>query len=344
MSDEGKHVLVTGFPSAVSRETAILLSKQPAVKVVLLADAENFADAEDFADFVNRDVATLEGAVTKIDFGLSGREYLQLAEELDAIVHISLPPPPGSAGKQTLEPKEAAREIIELGKASSSISHIVVLSHLDVSGSKQGVFAEWDLDVGQDFSDAAGRARFKAEKIYRQFNQSLPITVLRAGWIVGRGRELCPLVQMILSIEDPESTFAKAPRSEINAIDLQTAAEVLSGLATSEWSKRATTLHLKYTNVPPIIELVREIQSAARRRAPAGFDLTAGAKRALRRSNTTDVWSVREFFKRQIAASPVATSLSLRYFTEHGWQIPAFDEDAMDHLVEKAVEKIVGFI
>lgn len=344
MSETSKSVLITGFPSAVSRETAILLSGEPNLNVILLSNPENMTEAMEFSSFIKGNLTTLEGTVSKIDLGLSGGEYRELSADLDAIVHVALPLPPGMAASRSDTSRDMAREIIELGRTAKSLSHIVVLSHLDVAGSVEGVFAEWDLDVGQGFGDPAQRGRFKAEKIYRRFNRDLPITVVRAGWIVGRGHGLCPLVEMLLSIDDPESTFAKSPHSKINVIHLDTVARVLGGLATSEWVTSASTLHLAYSNMPPLSELVSEIQAIARRKAPPGFDLVAGSRRALRRSGGADVWSVRDFFKKQSTASRIASSLSERYFSNQGWQVPVFDEAAMVSLVEKAVEKIVGFI
>ncbi|MCP4602882.1 MAG: hypothetical protein GY847_20595 [Proteobacteria bacterium] len=342
MSSDTQIIFITGFPGVISREVAILLSEIEDAEVRLLASTENWAEAEEFAGQVDGNISIIKGSEGQIDFGLSGEDYLSLSNEVTAILHLVLPGPLGGPVRRP-SARVMAREVIELGLAATRLSHIVVLSQLDVVGTSAGIFAERDLELGQSFSDLSGEDRFRSEKIYRRFVSSLPITVARAGWIMGDGNGLCPLVDLLLALDDQSSLPTKDTGSKLFAVDAPALVRIFAGLAQSKPVEGAQTLHLVFSNMPPILELFETVQRAAKEISPQGFELAVGARRMLKRNRTGEIWSVKEFFKRQPYRARISTSLTERFLSEQDLTISSLDNELVERLVAKAVEKIVGF-
>jgi hypothetical protein len=335
-------VFAIGFPGAVACEVATALATQEGIDVRLLVSPEHRKEARQFVSRLKREITIVEGSDTRIDFGLSGKSYLKLAEEVETILQLNLPHPPGSQSAEP-EARTAAREIIELGLEAKRLKHVITLSHLDVAGHVDGVFAEWDLDLGQGFSDQLQEDRFRAERVFRRFMDKMPITVARSGWISGTGRGLCPLVHLLLAMDDPASAQIKDPDAGISAIDIGTLSGIIVGLIPLPPANGGRTLHLTYADLPAIGDLVAQIKQTAQELVPAGFELFTGAKRVLRRGDKEHFWSVREFLRRQPAKARISTSLTERFLNENGLTVPRFDPRVANPLIARAVEEIVGF-
>jgi hypothetical protein len=259
------------------------------------------------------------------------------------VLQLSLPAPPGSSGAVPHYARSAAREIIELGLAAMRLTHIIALSQLDVAGTGDGVFAEHDLELGQGFADQFQEDRFRAERVYRRFMDRLPITVTRAGWVAGSGRGLCPLIHLLLSVDDPASLQSKDPLNRIFAIDVKTLSEIILGLVQLPPSAGGRTLHLTFGDLPVLNELIPTVKSQTQKLVPAGFELLAGAKRLLRRSDQDLFWSAREFFKKQPEKARISASHTERFLAEQGLPIPCFNDGISKSLTARAAEEIAGF-
>ncbi len=342
MSSDLQTIFLTGFPHAIVRRVAGLLIEDECTRVRLLVSKEHRKEAEELTRKLGDSIEVVEGAATRIDFGLSGRDYLALADDVTAIVHLNSPDPPGIHARKTPRARIMAREIVELGLAAKQLKRIVVLSHLDVAGNAAGLFAERDLDVGQGFASHAAEDRFRCERVLRRFMDRLPITVVRAGWIVGDEPGLCPLVQLLLTVDDPSSLPFKDPASRLHAIDIETISSILTKLARFEPTNDVQTLHVSFVSMPQLLSLVETVAAIAVDLTPVGFDLGRGARRALRRAEPDERWSAREFFKKQPYRMRLSTALSERFLEELGLALPSFDEETMKRLTSQAVEKIVG--
>ncbi len=341
MSVRSQVYFVTGFPGALSLEVAARLASRDAAEVRLLVSEDHLNEAKIFTSAQSDNISIVEGSSDRIDFGLSGADFLSLAEQVTAIVHLALPHAPGSSLKKP-GTRAMAREVIELGLAAKRLTNIVVLSHLDVAGTAAGIFAERDLDVGQSFTGPAGEDRFRGERVYRRFMDALPITVARTGWIAGQGVGLCPLVDLLLAVEDPSALSLKDPESMLHAIDLHSLAELLAQIAGADSMAGARTLHLTFAQMPTLLTLLEKAHTTARELAPAGYEFSAGARRVLRRKKTSARWSMREFFKRQPYRSSILTTLTERRLEQRGLELPKLSDAVLKRLVADGLTNIVG--
>ena len=89
-------VFVIGFPNALARGVASAIGRVGGTAVRLLAPVDAIEEAQDFATKLGVEARVVEGDVSRIDFGMSGSDYLDLAGEVNSICGVFLPPPPGS--------------------------------------------------------------------------------------------------------------------------------------------------------------------------------------------------------------------------------------------------------
>ncbi len=331
---------VIGFPGAVARQVASLLAGPKKIKVKLLTPPEHLEEAKKFIGQIDGDISILEGTEERIDFGLTGPDYTALADELSIILHLDLPGPPKRFSRRS-NARTAAREILELGLLARQLTHIVVLSQLDVAGTFEGAFSERDLEQSQGFSDAFQENRFRAERIFRRFMDKLPITVARTGWVVGEGKGLCPIIELLLAVEDPETLPVKSQRSRLFVIDVDTLASILCSIVLSPPSKSGgQTLHLVPEELPPLTTLLTSVRNFALDLAPPGFDLTTGARRMLRKNEWEDVWSARGFFKKQPYRIKLLTSSTRRTLQDQDLPMPTLEYALLKRLTSRTMAKM----
>jgi nucleoside-diphosphate-sugar epimerase len=339
VSDESYGVLVVGFPGALARAVATAISQSSAASIRLMAAADDVQKAHALTRTLGPRSRVVEGDPSRIDFGMAGPAYLDLAEETSVILCLIQPPPPGSSAKYE-RARAAAREVLELARAAPGLEHLVVLSHLDVAGTFSGTFAERDLEVGQGFPGVDQEERFRAERIYRRFVDDLPITIVRSGWIVGPGDGNCPLVQLLLSIADDPG---KEGDRMVTLTGAGALARAISGLHGLPPSRGGRTLHLASWDGKTARELSRAARALASDLVPAGFDLIAGARRQLKRDGWDHQWSYREFFRRQPSKARFERAWSDKFLEQQGLPRSDSSEALLGELVEGAVEEIVGF-
>ena len=131
-------------------------------------------------------VVIIEGDAAAMDLGLSGAEYRTLGAEVDRVHHLAQITYPG-VPRETTEATNigAMREVIELGRCCTNMRSIVVHSTALVSGNREGLVLEDDLNAGQAFRTPVEETLARAERLARSALPELPIVVLRPTWIVG---------------------------------------------------------------------------------------------------------------------------------------------------------------
>jgi hypothetical protein len=330
-------VFVTGFPGELARRTITLLSSNKGVSIKLLCPSEHQATAGEFVAQLPGGADILEGGSELIDFGLSGKDYLALASEVTAILQLELPGPPGR------NPRDrggsfAAREVVELGLVAHQLRTAVVLSHLDVAGTLEGSFAEQDLELGQKFQQTAQEDRCRAERIYKRFSVTLPITVVRAGWIVGEGEGLCPIIPLLLGCDNGNWADEEV-KSPLLFVDVDDLAKSLAGLL--EVDDRTETLHLVTRGLPNLDELADIVRRTAANIVSDDIDVVARVRRQLRRERRENLWSVAKFFESNPNKASISTAFSESYMADHGLEIPLFDEKMVRHMTVSVVESII---
>ncbi|MDD5305747.1 MAG: hypothetical protein PHU25_00360 [Deltaproteobacteria bacterium] len=340
MTGKGRTVLVVGFPGSLAERIAANLVLRPDTRIVILVEAAHAEEAQRLAAGVDGRVRILIGSLTRIDFGLTGPDYLSLSNEVAAIVALDLPAP--RHGEPPTRARAQTREVIELALAAPRLEHAIVLSHLDVCGSIDGVFAEHDLDAGQEFSSEDAEDRFRAERVLRRFAGRLPLTIVRTGWLCGRGTGLAPVAHLLLASQPELAASLKDMHAPLLATDVAAAAEIVSTLAARPGPAGGETLHLIEPGMGRPLDLAARVSELALSHVPSGFDLVAGARRALKRGGQ-DAWSPREFFRAHPRDVRVSTAHTERLLAERGLSMPAFDDTVLTSLVLEAVEEIVGF-
>jgi long-chain acyl-CoA synthetase len=121
------------------------------------------------------------------DLGLSPRRRLELAAQVDRIVHIA-------ASVSFALPLEQARainrdgthrvlELAALAQEHGGLERYAHVSTAYVAGTHRGRFYERDLDVSQSFRNTYEQTKFEAEELVRR--SELPTTILRPSIVVG---------------------------------------------------------------------------------------------------------------------------------------------------------------
>lgn len=337
MNDRGLAALIIGFPGAVATEAAAAICAEGRL-VLLMATPREVAGARAWV----RDregMEVVEGDRDKIDFGLSGARYLELASRIRSIHYLVSPCIDG--GEDPVgEQQRAARELIELATVARLLEVVVVLSHLDVAGQHEGVFTEADLDLGQKFASPDQRARFVFERIIRRFTDKLPLVFLRPGWTMGAGEQLCPVSQILLASADP---MPKQAPGRLILTDIGSLTKIIPRLDVDRPLPGGTTLHLAAQPCLHPREMLELVNETAAGLVPPGYDLAAGARRVLKRTEGEARWSARELYKRQAPMAKFSFAHTSSLLRERGLEAPRLDRDRLVPLVERAVEEIVGF-
>jgi len=184
-------VLVTGFPALQARKLLVhLLAAEPETFVYAVVLKTLWPQAVEVLGALGPEqrsrVELLEGDAAALDMGLSGREYRAIGREIDRIHHVAHVSYAG-VDRETakLTNVRGAVEAIELAKASPSLRCLVHHSTAAISGDREGMFYEDELDEGQHFVTVVEQTRMQAEKAMRRAMRELPIVVVRPTTIVG---------------------------------------------------------------------------------------------------------------------------------------------------------------
>lgn len=131
------------------------------------------------------DFPCLEGDPRAIDWGLSGKKYLQLVREVRRIV-VALSPP-------LEEPKDleqsalvrASAEVLEFVRAGGAPEGVTALSSLLVFGDASGLCTEEDFQVGQSLQGLLEESLAVSEKLLREARKRVPVKVVRVAPLLG---------------------------------------------------------------------------------------------------------------------------------------------------------------
>ena len=193
MTSSGLHAvhLVTGFPYFRGKQVlAHLVQAEPRARVFAVVAPEQTRQGERALSQLRPDqrerIALLQGDVSAIDMGLSGKEYGELAARVSCIHHVAQVTHLG-ADRRIAERVNvgAMREVIELGRTCDRLDRIVVHSSAMVSGDRVGIVLEEELNAGQSFRTPVEETLALAERMARRAMSQMPITVIRPTQIVG---------------------------------------------------------------------------------------------------------------------------------------------------------------
>ncbi len=192
MSLAGETLLVTGFPGFHARRLTLhLLEAEPEAKLVLLrrpSDAERSAEClAGLAPEARARVSELDGDPAALDFGLSGRDYLHLAESVQRVFHFASVLEAKRRDEAAAQNIACAREMLELCKAAKALRGLVLLSSVRVCGTRTGPILEEELSEGQTFRRRLDESLATVEAMSAR-RSNVPQIVLRPTQIVGDSR------------------------------------------------------------------------------------------------------------------------------------------------------------
>ena len=132
-------------------------------------------------------VALVRGDVRAASLGLGAAEYDQLASSIDLIVHSAALTDIGRPWS-VYEPINVAgtAHVLALARHRGQRVPTLHVSTAYVSGERQGVIREHELDAGQGFGDGYEKSKYQAELLVRDaMAGGLPAAVARPSIVVG---------------------------------------------------------------------------------------------------------------------------------------------------------------
>ena len=311
-------VLVTGYPTSfiAARVVKKLLEEERGELRLVVQPAQ--------VERAHRDVAALradasrvrilEGDVASLDLGLSGDEFNALAAELTHIHHCAAVTYLGVTDEVAERGNVAgAREVLEIAEAAPALQRLVHWSTALVSGHRRGYVLEDELEAPSGFRNVIEQTRFRAERMIREAQAHLPITVLRAGIVVGDSvsgeidRLEGPYLLVLLMLSAPPDLRLPMPgRGEVPLPIVPVDYLVSAGLhIAADPRSKGLTHHIVDPDPPTARELFEQIAEAAGRPLPRGF-LPAGIASTLLRTPGLDRFAhVPRAFLEQLATEVV---------------------------------------
>lgn len=290
-------VLITGYPNFEARKLAEhLLAAEPDTHLALLVRAADIdatrAHLERLGEAGSR-VEIFEGDPIALDMGLSGVELGALARRVSRIHHVAHVSHVGVDRKTAeLVNVQGAVEAIEVARACHDLESLVHHSTAHVSGDREGLVLEEDLDEGQGFHGVVEETRMAAELVMRRAMRDVPIAIVRPTMMVGdsdtgeleRLDGAYLLVLLVLGL--PGDLAVPLPTGGDNALDIVPVDHVVKAarLVGKERDARGLTFHLTSSEELSAQEVFERIARAGGRRTASRNLLPAQVAAALSRT------------------------------------------------------------
>jgi thioester reductase-like protein len=180
------NVLITGFPSF----TAHLLAEKLISNgdhVQLLVRPRFRAEAESFLKRLPSvgSSEVLLGDVMLMDLGLNGPQVRRIMREVEHIYHLATVYPLSKRSHDAHQVNvDGTRCVLDLALSADRLTRFNFYSTAFVSGTREGVVLEDDLDHGQRFRNGFEETKFEAEKLVRRAGQDIPVSIYRPSLVV----------------------------------------------------------------------------------------------------------------------------------------------------------------
>lgn len=180
-----KVVFLTGGTGHVGRNLIPVLLEHEGVSLILLIRGRSEADAAARLDRLLVELAgsldltrararvrAVQGDVTRERLGLSVELYEELAASVTHIVHsaatVKFRTPLAEARRINVDGTRRVMEFARLARRQGRLERVAHISTAFVSGNRQGIIREDELDAGQEFTNSYERSKFEAETLVRE--------------------------------------------------------------------------------------------------------------------------------------------------------------------------------
>ena len=190
-STHKRTVLVTGYPGFIGKRLVrSLLTREPNSTFYLLVQEKFVEDARRYVQALRKKnlakVHLLTGDIADMHLGLAADELKKLSRDLTDIYHLAAISYLGVPDDQMWQVNvQGTVNLLELAEEARHLQRFNHVSTTFVSGNREGVITEEDLDCGQGFRNLYERTKFEAEKKVRAAMGRMPITVYRPSIVVG---------------------------------------------------------------------------------------------------------------------------------------------------------------
>jgi nucleoside-diphosphate-sugar epimerase len=191
MAERSGTVVVTGYPGFIGRRLVqrMVELRRPG-RLVLLAQSSTAAAARAHLSGLEvADAEIWECDVTRMHLGLAGSEFKSLVREATEIWHLA------ASSRVEARPDEmrrvnveGTRNVLELARAARRLERLYHFSSALVSGDRQGVILEDELEMGQRYRNPYEESKARAEALVRRAMVEVPTTVFRPATVVGDSR------------------------------------------------------------------------------------------------------------------------------------------------------------
>ncbi len=190
MSSKPREILLAGYPDFLARRVCEKILASSEDKIVLLVPSLKIKEAKQRVatytkEFQNR-IEIMEGDLSALDFGLTGKEYTKLLSRIQVVVHAALSFQMRDSKQKLFERNvRGTKNLLDFCAEGHRVKRLYFYGSIHVSGTRTGYIREAEFDKGQAFKSFIEYTYFKAEQLVRAYSHRISSTIFRIGNLVG---------------------------------------------------------------------------------------------------------------------------------------------------------------
>jgi thioester reductase-like protein len=291
---QNRQILVTGYPGFIGKELVRKLIKaEPDSTFYLLVQSKFVDDAKKYIRSFRRQkldkVNILSGDIASMHLGLSAGELKHVARSVTDIYHLAAISYLRVSDKLMWNVNvKGTQNLLEVADQARNLHRFNHVSTCYVSGNRQGVITEDELDQGQSFRNAYESTKFEAEMRVLKALERLPVSIYRPSIVVGDSKtgEIQrfdgPYFMGLLLASSPVSVPLPLPGKGIGPLNMVPVDYVVDAIYHLSLHPQAVgkTFHLVDPN-PLSARKVYELIAARAGRKPPRLSVSAGLAKTL---------------------------------------------------------------